>query len=221
MDLFHLVDVPFVSGLLLTVGLLGLLLEMQTLHGIAGFIGIAALVLFFAAHIALGASGFVLVLAIVGLLLILYELHIVPGHGFPGIVGAVALLTSLLLAFGPIGAAAVYVAMQTIASAIVATVILFYFATKAFPENAWAKKLAFAGVQGADYVTSSDNRGLLGMSGTAASYLRPAGVAQIGEHRVDVLTQGEFIPAGTPVRVSRVEGARVFVEPLAHASLKE
>jgi membrane-bound serine protease (ClpP class) len=50
--------------------------------------------------------------------------------------------------------------------------------------------------------------------GTAASYLRPAGIASIDGQRVDVLTEGEFIAAGTAIRVVRVEGARVFVEPV-------
>ncbi|MFN2449804.1 MAG: NfeD family protein [Candidatus Baltobacteraceae bacterium] len=222
MDLLQLADAPFVSGLLLTVGLFGLLLEMQTLHGIAGLVGVVALVLFFVAHIATGGAGiFVAVLAVAGLMLILYELHVVPGHGFPGIVGACVLFASMLLAFGPIGAAAFFVAMQTVASAIIATIVLFYFATRAFPQNAWMQKLTFAGAQGAEYVTSGDYTHLRGRTGMAVSYLRPAGVAQIGDQRVDVLTSGEFIPAGTPVRITRIEGARIFVEPSELPSFKE
>lgn len=223
MDVMHLVvTYPFVSGLLLTIGLLGLLLEMQTLHGIAGFIGFAALALFFGAHIAAGdASAFVIVLAVAGLFGILYELHIVPGHALPGIIGSILLLVSVILAFGPFGAAAFFVAIQTVATAIVVTVLLFYFATRAIPENAWIAKLTFAGAQGADYVTSTDYSHMRGKVGIANSYLRPAGVALIDGERVDVLTKGEFIPEGTPVRVTRVEGARVFVEPFALPSYKE
>ncbi len=222
MDFLHLVTTPLASGLLLTVGLLGLLLEMQTLHGVAGLIALAALALFFGAHIMVGAtSGLVIVLAVIGLAGILYELHVVPGHGVPGVLGAVALLASLVLAFGPPGAAAFFVALQTVATAIVLTVILFYLATRMLPENAWIAKLTFAGAQGADYVTSADYSALRGKSGVAGTYLRPAGVALIDGMRVDVLTQGEFIPEGTPVRVTRVEGARVFVEPVALPSYKE
>lgn len=222
MDFLHLVTTPFVSGLLLTIGLLGLLLEMQTLHGIAGIIAIAALALFFGAHIAAGAAAaFVVVLAVIGLLGVLYELHVVPGHGVPGILGGVALLASIILAFGPFGAAAFFVALQTVATAIVLTVVLFWLATRAIPENAWIAKLTFAGAQGAEYVTSADYTPLAGKSGFASSYLRPAGVALIDGQRVDVLTRGEFIPEGTPVRVTRVEGARIFVEPIALPSYKE
>jgi membrane-bound serine protease (ClpP class) len=160
----------------------------------------------------------VLVLALLGLFGILYELHVVPGHGAPGILGGIALMLSVLFAFGwPM----FFIALQTLATAIVATIVLFYFATRAFPQNAWMARLTFAGVQGAEYVTSSDQTSLRGKSGTATSYLRPAGVALVDGRRVDVLTEGEFIPEGTPVRVTRVEGARVFVEPFALPSYKE
>jgi len=210
---------PEVSGILLTLGVLGLLIEMQTLHGIAGLIGIGALGLFFGSHIYAGFSnGFVVVLAIFGLLGILYELHVVPGHGVPGILGAIALFAAILLAFGiPF----FFIALQAISTSIVLTIVLFYAATKIWPENAWMNRLAFVSAQGPEYVTSRDHTPLMGRIGTASSYLRPAGVALVNGQRVDVLTEGEFIPAGTPVRVTRVEGARVFVEPFNLPDYKE
>jgi membrane-bound serine protease (ClpP class) len=204
---------PVVSGLLLTLGMLGLLIEMQTLHGIAGFIGIGALALFFGSHIYAGFSnGFVVVLAILGLLGILWELHVVPGHGLPGILGAVALLVAVLFAFGT---PFFFVGMETIATAIVLTVIIFTLVVRAAPQNAWAHRLALASAQGPDYVASADHRSLRGRTGTAVSYLRPAGIASIDGRRVDVLTEGEFIAQGTQIRVVRVEGARVFVVPVS------
>ena len=204
---------PAVSGLLLSLGMLGLLIEMQTLHGIAGLIGVGAFALFFGTHYYAGFSnGLVIGLAVLGVAGILYELHVVPGHGAPGIVGGIALLLAILLAFGiPF----FFIAVQTIATSIILTIALFWLATRAFPENAFIKRLTFAGVQGAEYVTSSDFTYLRGKTGSAASFLRPAGVATIGGQRVDVLTEGDFIPAGTPVRVTRVEGARVFVQPVS------
>lgn len=219
MELVHALNTPVISAVLLTVGLLGLLLEMQTLHGIAGLLGLGALGLFFGTHIAAGDSGpIVVVLALLGLAGILWELHVVPGHGAPGVLGGGVLLLSILLAFGT---PSIFIALQSLASAIVVTILLFYLATRIFPENAWIAKLTFAGAQGADYVTSSDYSQFAGRSGVAACYLRPAGVALIDGHRVDVLTQGEFIPEGTPIRVTRVEGARIFVEPIELPSYKE
>ena len=210
---------PAVSGLLLTLGLLGLLIEMQTLHGIAGFVGLTALALFFGSHVYAGFSnGFVIALAVAGLIGILFELHVVPGHGLPGAAGSIALFFAVMLAFG---VPFFFVALQTVSTAVVSTVLLFWMATRAFPENAFMKKITLLSAQGPDYVTSSDFSDLRGAIGTATSYLRPAGVALLRDRRVDVLTRGDFIPAGTPIRVTRVEGARIFVEPVMLPSYKE
>jgi membrane-bound serine protease (ClpP class) len=209
---------PAISSILLTIGMLGLILEMQTLHGIAGTIGVAALALFFGTHVYAGFSnGLVIALAILGLVGILWELHVVPGHGAPGILGGLALLAAVLLAFGlPF----FFVAIESVSTAIILTVIAFAFLTRVFPENAWMQKLTLVAAQGPDYVTSTDFTSLRGAIGTASSFLRPAGIASIDGRRVDVLTDGEFIPAGTPVRVTRVEGARIFVEPVTLPSYR-
>jgi membrane-bound serine protease (ClpP class) len=202
---------PEVSGLLLSIGFLGLLIEMQTLHGVAGTAGIAALALFFGTHVYAGFSNaFVVALGLFGLLGILFELHVFPGHGLAGSLGLVALAAAIVLSFG---FAFVFVAAQAISIAIVLSVLFFVLATRVYPENAFVARLAFAGVQGPDYVASADHRELLGRTGIASSYLRPAGVATIDGKRIDVLTEGEFVTAGTAVRVTRVEGARIFVCP--------
>lgn len=204
---------PTISGFLLTIGFLGLLIELQTLHGIAGAVGASSLALFFGTHVYAGFSnGLVVALALIGLLLILFELHVLPGHGIAGSLGAVILLGAVLLAFGVpffVGA------LQALALSIVLTIAVFWLLQRVLPENAFMKRLMFAGAQGPDYVASLDHRHLLGTAGTALSYLRPAGVAMFGDARVDVLTEGDFVPAGTPVRVTRVEGARIFVRPEA------
>jgi membrane-bound serine protease (ClpP class) len=201
---------PEVSGILLSLGVLGLLIEMQTLHGIAGLIGATALALFFGTHVYAGFSnGFVIVLALAGVLGIILELHVIPGHGIAGPLGALALAGAVVFAFG---GAFTFVAAQAISIAIVLTVVGFFIAVRIFPNNAFARRLGFRGTQGADYVASEDHRALLGRSGVATSYLRPAGVATVDGRRVDVLTEGDFVPAGSLVRVSRVEGARIFVQ---------
>jgi membrane-bound serine protease (ClpP class) len=202
---------PQISAILLAVGFLGLLVEMQTLHGIAGTLGVTALALFFGTHVYAGfADGVVVALALAGVVGILLELHVFPGHGIAGGLGVVALVAAIVLAFG---FAFVFVAVQSLAVAIVLTAIAFALTTRVYPENAFVKRLAFAGVQGADYVAGGDYRALLGLTGIASSYLRPAGVATIDGRRIDVLTEGEFVTAGTAVRVTRVEGSRIFVQP--------
>jgi len=201
---------PDVSGILLAIGFLGLLVELQTLHGIAGAVGVAALALFFGTHVYAGFSNsLVLGLALVGILLILFELHVLPGHGLAGSAGALALVAAILLAFGlPF----FFGAVQALAVAVVLSVVAFVLLQRVLPENAFVKRLTFGALQGPDYVASEDHRALLGKTGVANSFLRPAGVATFDQTRVDVLTDGDFVPAGTPVQVTRVEGARIFVK---------
>ena len=201
-----------VSGLLLSIGVLGLLIEMQTLHGIAGLIGISALGLFFGTHVYAGFSnGFVIALAVAGVIALLFELHVLPGHGISGMLGALALIVAVFLSFG---IASIFVAAQAISIAIVLSALFFWGATKIFPENAFMSRLTLVAAQGPEYVTSSDFRDLLGKNGVATSLLRPAGVAEIDGRRIAVLTEGEFVPAGSPILVNRVEGARIFVRPI-------
>jgi membrane-bound serine protease (ClpP class) len=210
-DLLRFVSDPSVSGILLAVALASLLIEMQTLHLIAGAVGVAAFALFFGSHIAAGSSdSLVAALGAIGIAGVMLELHIVPGHGVPGVLGMLALFTAIVFAFGfPFG----FVAVQSIAIAIVLTVLIFFVAARLFPKNAFMQRMTFTGVQGKEYVAAPDRRSLIGQAGFATSYLRPAGYAAINGQKVDVLTEGEFVAAGTPLVVTRVEGARIFVRP--------
>jgi len=203
---------PEVSGVLLSIGVLGLIVEIQTLHGIGGAVAVVALGLFFGTHVYAGFSDSIVIgLAAIGLLGILFELHVLPGHGVAGSLGALALLCAVVLAFGlPF----IFVAVQAISVAIVLSALVFFLSSRVFPESAFVRRVAFMGAQGPEYVASSDFRALAGRTGFATSYLRPAGVANIDGRRVDVLTEGGFVPAGSPIRVNRVEGARIFVSPL-------
>ncbi|GAC1305236.1 MAG: NfeD family protein [Vulcanimicrobiaceae bacterium] len=202
---------PEVSGILLSLGVLGLIVEMQTLHGIAGLLGITSLGLFFGTHVYAGFSdGIVIALAVAGVVGLLFELHVFPGHGISGSLGAVALFAAVVLAFGM---SFLFIAAQAISIAIVLSALFTILATRVYPESAFFRRITFAGVQGPEYVASRDFTMLLGHTGVATSYLRPAGVANVDGERVDVLTEGDFVPAGRTVRVSRVQGSRVFVTP--------
>jgi membrane-bound serine protease (ClpP class) len=62
------------------------------------------------------------------------------------------------------------------------------------------------------YVASPDRFGsMVGACGVAVSPLRPVGTALFGETRVSVITEGEFIDAGTRVEIASAQGSRVVV----------
>ena len=51
----------------------------------------------------------------------------------------------------------------------------------------------------------------IGKTGTAHTPLRPAGIAELDGVRLSVVSTGDFIESGAPVRVIRVEGKRIVV----------
>jgi membrane-bound serine protease (ClpP class) len=48
--------------------------------------------------------------------------------------------------------------------------------------------------------------------------LRPAGSAEFGDQRLDVVSDGDLVPKGSRVRVNHVEGSRVVVERIEDES---
>ncbi len=52
----------------------------------------------------------------------------------------------------------------------------------------------------------------VGVRGRALTFLRPAGTGVFSDKRVSVQTDGEFLDKGSPIRIIRIEGNRVFVE---------
>jgi len=61
------------------------------------------------------------------------------------------------------------------------------------------------------YVASKDYHTYIGKTGIALSPLRPAGLGQFGDERLDVVTEGEFIEQNAPIKIIRVEGYRLVV----------
>ena len=50
--------------------------------------------------------------------------------------------------------------------------------------------------------------------GIATSVLRPTGIADFDGVRLNVSSEGDYIPAGTKVRIIKVEGAKILVKAL-------
>lgn len=134
------------------------------------------------------------------------EVFVIPGFGFVGILGGVILIADIVYAWiylGPLGGLVILVASLgcTVAS------VWVMMNTRVGKSFRLEKNL-----KGSASAVSVGREDLLGREGTAISTLRPSGVALIGEERVDVSADGEFIEKGTRVRVIEVKGPRIVVE---------
>lgn len=200
---------PVVAVLLLIAGITCLVVELFTPgFGIFGLTSILAFTLYFGGHYAAGlAEYWVLLLFGLGVVLLLIEV-VIPGFGIIGITGILSIVASIILA-----AKTVEAGLLMFAAALVLSALLAFLAYRFFERRGALRHIFLANEARSElgYVSAADQKELLGMEGAALSALRPAGAAQIAGRRVDVVSEGTFIPAGAAVKVVSVEGARVVV----------
>jgi membrane-bound serine protease (ClpP class) len=209
---------PVVSSLLITVGLLGVITEIRTPgFGWPGSIGLASLGLFFWGHWLVQLAGYEeLLLFGLGVLLLAVEVFAFPGFGVIGALGVVSLLAGLALSLlGPGSTAGVIVSVLTrLVMSLLVAVLAALALLRFLPRTPFGRKLVLETGMTAEqgYVSApEDEVNLLGLSGVAVSPLHPSGLASIEGRRIDVVSEGEYIDAGEPIVVIRVDGNRVVV----------
>lgn len=212
---------PVVSPLLLSLGLLGLIFEIKAgAFGIGGLVSLASLGLFFGSSFLLGLAGWEVVLLLgLGALALALELFVLPGFGVAGVLGILSFTAAIVLAlagttpsWNDVGQAlAILGASLTISAAV------FFAWIRHLPNSPRFRQLLLteghAAAEG--YISAPTRMDLVGKEGVAVTDLRPSGTAVLGEERLDVVTEGEFIRQGTQVRVVRSEGYRHVVRAVA------
>ena len=219
---------PVVSSLLITVGMLGILVEIRTPgFGVPGALGVSSLGLFFWGHWLVQLAGWEeLLLGASGVVLLLIEVLVIPGFGVDGILGILAILGGLALSMvGPGATAAIMVeaAVRVVLSlllALVGSLLLLRW----IPRLPFGRRLILSGglaaAEGYASAPETDAR-LLGRTGRTTSPLRPAGIAEIDGRRVDVVSEGEHVDANEPIEVMHVDGNRVVVRRTPNTNPKE
>ncbi|NNE71587.1 MAG: nodulation protein NfeD, partial [Rhodothermales bacterium] len=210
---------PVVQSILMLMMLGGLYFELQT-PGV-GFPGLMALIgatLSFGPHYVLGlVESWELVLFILGIALLLVELFVFPGFGVAGLSGLVLVVFSLAVSLiGNVGlnfpsVEQVGAAIWTLAITMAILVALMMLAARWLPQSTRFNQLVLAPELGsaAGFTSAPTDSTLVGKIGKALTTLRPAGIAMIDDRRIDVMTAGEYIEAGTTIRVVGAKGSRV------------
>lgn len=251
-SLVRVLTEPALAGLLFMLGILLIVAEVltSTFSGI-GIAGAGLLGLFFWGHLLAGLAGWEgIALVVLGLALLAVEAFVIPGFGVAGVAGVGALLGGLFLsvtgqeiitradlerglsavgvaALALVGGGAVLLLAlprlaQTRGLVLQATVGELAPAAMAAPPAARRWPLILRG-NSADsapppletQLEPAPGASLVGARGEALSELRPAGFALIDGQRVDVITRGDVIPRGARVEIIRDEGYRRVVRWLA------
>ena len=207
---------PLISSLLLSLGILGIFIEIRTPgFGIPGFLGLLCVGLFFGGHMLtkIGAE-WAFLLFLIGIGLIALEVFVIPGFGVAGILGATLMLGSVFFVFDK--AYEFRTAVMWLSVSVILSGGLVILSAFLLPETQLFRRLALSTVMdtqmGYHSSSSEDFQAYLGQSGTALTPLRPSGTARIANNRVDVVTVGDFIAQDSTVKVVNVEGPKVFVE---------
>ncbi len=208
---------PVVAPLLLTLGFLGLLFEVKTPgFGVGGLAGLIGLGLFFGSHLIVGLAGWEeLILIGAGLVLVTLEVFVIPGFGIAGTLGIVALGAGLVLSM--LGRFPTLMDLGTAFTAVVVAMGLTGAFAYAFLRHlSWSRRLGGiflreATTKEAGYISGDVRPELVGHVGVAATTLRPAGVGIFGDERVDVVSEGPWIEAGSEIEILRSEGYRHVV----------
>ncbi len=152
----------------------------------------------------------IIICVIAGLGLLILEAFL-PGFGVPGVSGIILLLTSVGLLWAKAGALA-GLGLLVVIMALIAISISFALksaATGRLSKSPIILKEAERAEDG--FNASNDMSVFLGREGETRTVLRPAGIADFDGVRLNVVSDGMFIPQGAKVKIARVEGSRIVV----------
>ena len=218
------------SILFLAGGLLGLYVEFKVPgFGLPGILGIACLVVFFWGHHVAGLAGMEeLIVFAIGVTLLLVEILFIPGFGVAGVTGIFFVLISLAMAMVQHYPGGGWVPptpqLETAAANLSITLIVAFLGMivlgRFLPETRAFKRLTLASStsRAAGYQATRETDTLVGREGVAATDLRPGGIGQFGDERINIVSHGEFISRGTRIVVAEARGIRIVVEPLEETS---
>lgn len=151
---------------------------------------------------------------ILGVLSLFLEVLVFPGFGVSGVAGI------LLVAWGIILLSTdALQSLQALVIGLIATIVLFTWGIRlGYKRKLW-HKLSLPDRQAHDKGYSSQRPELLELlhkRGVTVTPLRPAGMVEIDGKRIDVVSEGGYIPAASTVLVIKVEGPRVVVKPVGN-----
>ncbi|KGP73154.1 NfeD family protein [Pontibacillus yanchengensis] len=208
----RLITNPVVVPILLSIASLGFVAELYSPgFGVAGIMGLSALVLFFYGHLIAGLAGYeTIIFFALGIICIVLELF-VPG-GILGIIGVGAVIGSLFMTGNDMGYMAMSIGIALMV-AIIASVVLFK--TMGL-ERGFLKNIVLNDSTSTEkgYISSKNRLDLIGLEGTTLTPLRPSGTGDFDNERIDVVTEGGFIEKGKHVKVVKTEGTRVIVREI-------
>ncbi|MCF7824270.1 MAG: nodulation protein NfeD [Candidatus Marinimicrobia bacterium] len=209
---------PIVSSLLMTIGFLGIIFEIQSPGwGVPGSVGLLALALFFSTSLIANLASVTEVLFLIaGIILLGIEAFVIPGFGVVGIVGIVLMIYAMFTMLLPVAPTPTDInsALWGLSIAVIGGLFgLWFMIKRMLRTKAWGRiSLDTSETRTEGYSGSIGLEDYLGKTGVAITKLRPAGTALIDGKRLDVVTTGDYIEKETEIVIRRIDGNRIVVD---------
>jgi membrane-bound ClpP family serine protease len=156
---------------------------------------------------------FPILLQILGILVVVAEIFI-PSLGVLMAIALGLLLYSLYLVFTTIST---FAGMVFLGMDLLAVPLLLILGMKILAVSPLSLKNRLSSKDGVVSQTTSPKE-YMNKQGHAITDLRPSGIVFIEGKRVDVVTDGDYIEANTPVIVTGVTGNQIIVEKIVNLS---
>lgn len=231
----YVLNWPSVTALLFIVGLVALYVELSTPGiGLGGLVSLLCFGLFFWSRFLGGTAELLeVVLFLIGVAFLAVEIFVLPGFGIAGISGLLLMFAGVVMAsqtflipetrlqWETFGTSVLVLGCSAVAFLAIATILSRHFGSLPIlnglvlqPAGAASGAPAPDGLNASSVPPASDENpwGVrVGDSGVALSPLRPAGKARFDASYLDVLTDGDFVERGRPVRIVEIQGSRIVV----------
>ncbi|MDW8291185.1 MAG: NfeD family protein [Armatimonadota bacterium] len=208
---------PHATLLFALVGLAFLVVEFLTrpVWSWVGTVGVLFLGAVFVAHLFSGSHWWGMLVFALGVALVIVETHVLPGRGISALLGFLCIFAGMREAI-MIQSHPLFALVVSSILTLMSMVVFFLYLPKCplWREMQHRMQLSLS-------FNPQVQRELLGAEGVTITDLTPGGLAQFGGVSIHVLTEQEFLPARTPVRVADVRPDGVVVEPLSKPSHSE
>ena len=146
----------------------------------------------------------IVLLLLFGLLFLAAEVIFIPGTTIVGLLGFGLLAVGVWLGYRDLGTPLAHIALLSV---VALAGLIVYIGLR--PKN--LSKVALMDVNDTPVYDARRPDMLPGTLGRSLSALRPAGTVLFGDERREAVTRGEFVAAGTAVRVLSIEQNRIVV----------
>ncbi|MGA1794900.1 MAG: NfeD family protein [bacterium] len=158
------------------------------------------------------------IIMFLGLILLLLEIFVVPGFGPVGVMAIIFLALGTYLSWTRLNAAW---GMGASLASILLLVISLVILKKSGASDKLVLKWSIGEKAAQDHAEPHGKAGnreppdyliAVGETGMTLSDLRPSGIGEFNDCRLNIIADGIYIKRNTPIRIVRIEGNRIFVE---------